>query len=392
MSAQATDVRDEMTAYWDAGFLAAEAKPGAFYDLKKLPAITQASHYRRMAILDALPLGDLSDKVCVDYGVGPWGFACIFPKLHACREAIGIDLSPEAVRISEGVSRNGNFAYGDRVRYLTTTGSLLNLPDASVDVLFSGESIEHVFNVDAFLDEVCRVLKPGGRFIVTTPNADATLYKAHGERYCHNGEHVSLMTYHELRGLMDSRFEVLTAKGFNGSFYRAFDNVADEAFADRWTAAFEDRPDLATGIILVATPRPGVPLRDVVEAEFHHTSPAVTYAGDWRRSPLHGPLTAAGANGLTSRLTLTFEGDGLLLFLWSHPWGSYARLVLDGKPTVIQTYSPVGGFLQHRWLDLEPGAHTLELSPDAQQHPDAKGQDLLFWKAIGLKRTLHAPR
>ena len=58
MSESAVCVRDEMTEYWNAGFLAAEARPGAFYDLKKLPAITQASHYRRMALLDANAPGE----------------------------------------------------------------------------------------------------------------------------------------------------------------------------------------------------------------------------------------------------------------------------------------------------------------------------------------------
>ncbi len=385
-TAAALGVRDEMTEYWDAGFLAAEARPGAFYDLKKLPAITQASHFRRMALLDSLPLGDLRGKVCVDYGVGPWGFACIFPKLQACGQAIGLDISPEAVRMSEAVSRNGSFPYGDRVRYMTSTGSTLDLPDASVDVFFAGESIEHVFNVDAFLDEVHRVLRPGGRFIVTTPNADASLYKAHGERYCHNGEHVSLMTYEELRGLVDARFDVEVAKGFNGSFYRTFDDVADEAFAEKWTAAFEDRPELATGVILMATPRPDVTPRRVIETEFHHTSPAIRYEGAWDRCKLHGPLTAASAKDPGAKMTITWEGDGLIAFLWSHPWTSHVQMVLDGEATMRRAYGPVGGFLQQRWLDLQPGVHTLTLSSTDVVDPDAKGRSLLFWKAIGLKR------
>jgi len=107
-----------------------------------------------------IPLTKLCRDVC---------HYCTFA--HAPRESEAHYLSPEAVRISESVSRNGQHPYGDRFRYLTSTGSALDLPDASVDVFFAGESIEHVFNVDAFLDEVYRVLRPGGRFIVTTPNA-----------------------------------------------------------------------------------------------------------------------------------------------------------------------------------------------------------------------------
>lgn len=382
-----TAVRNEMTEYWDAGFLAAEARPGAFYDLKKLPAITQASHYRRMALLDALPLGDLSDKVVVDYGVGPWGFACVFPKLHACREAIGIDLSPEAVRISDQVSRSQAFPYGDRFRYLTSTGSAIDLPDRSVDVVFAGESIEHVFNVDAFLDEVHRVLAPGGTFIVTTPNADAVLYKAHGERYCHNAEHVSLMTYGELRALVEQRFVITIAKGFNGSFHRSFDSVADDTFAEAWTAAFEDQPELATGVILMASPRPDHTPRRVRETEFPHSAAAVTYTGAWDTCTLHGPLTAAVAKGPESRLSLEFEGDGLIVFLWSHPWCSRVRMWVDGELVERAIYSPLGGFVQQRWLDLPPGRHTLEMASSEALEPAAKGRNLMFWKAVAVNRA-----
>ncbi|MEZ5417968.1 MAG: class I SAM-dependent methyltransferase [Vicinamibacterales bacterium] len=383
---------NEMTEYWDAGFLAAEAKPGSFYDLKKLPAITQASHYRRMALLAGLPIGDVQDKVIVDYGVGPWGFACVFPALHPCREAIGIDLSPEAVRISEQLSRSQPFPYGDRVRYFTSTGSAIDLPDGSVDLVFAGESIEHVFNVDAFLDEVHRVLRPGGTVIITTPNADALLYKAHGERYCHNAEHVSLMTYGELRALVDPRFTVTVAKGFNGSFYRTFDGLADDAFAEAWTAAFEDRPDLATGIILMATPRPEYRPRPARETEFHHTSPAVRYDGEWDKCTLHGPLTAAVAKGPEAGIRLEFDGDGLVVFLWSHPWCSRVRLVVDGEPVERVVYSPVGGFVQQRWLDLAPGHHVLEMRSADDLVPEARGRNLMFWKAIALDRAAAAGR
>lgn len=387
-----TAVRNEMTQYWDNGFLAAEARPGAFYDLKKLPAITQASHFRRMALLEALPLGDLSDKVVVDYGVGPWGFACVFPKLHACRQAIGIDLSPEAVRISEQVSRSQPFAYGDRVRYLTSSGSTIDLPDHSVDVVFAGESIEHVFNVDAFLEEVHRVLVPGGTFIVTTPNADAVLYQAHGERYCHNGEHVSLMAYGELRALVERRFAITLAKGFNGSFYRTLDAVADETFATAWTNSFEDRPDLATGVILMATAKAMPAAARVRETDYPHTSPDVRYSGDWDKCTLHGPLTAAVAKGPGARITLPFEGDGLIVFLWSHPWCSRVRLWVDGQLVERAVYSPVGGFVQQRWLDLAPGSHVLEMESSDALEPEARGRNLMFWKAIALDRSGAAAR
>ena len=43
-------------------------------------------------------------------------------------------------------------------------------PDASFDYVVSIEGIEHIQNHFAFLAEVRRVLKPGGRLLLTTPN------------------------------------------------------------------------------------------------------------------------------------------------------------------------------------------------------------------------------
>ena len=46
------------------------------------------------------------------------------------------------------------------------------LPSESFDLAVSVEVLEHVEDDEKFVSEVCRVLKPGGRFIMTTPNGD----------------------------------------------------------------------------------------------------------------------------------------------------------------------------------------------------------------------------
>lgn len=46
----------------------------------------------------------------------------------------------------------------------------LPLPDSSVDLAYSVEVLEHLEDQFAYLREVHRVLRPGGRFVVTTPN------------------------------------------------------------------------------------------------------------------------------------------------------------------------------------------------------------------------------
>lgn len=46
------------------------------------------------------------------------------------------------------------------------------LPSQSFDAIIAVEVLEHVEEDDAFVRNVARVLKPGGRFLMTTPNGD----------------------------------------------------------------------------------------------------------------------------------------------------------------------------------------------------------------------------
>jgi SAM-dependent methyltransferase len=378
------DSGDEMVRYWDEGFRRAEKEPGSFYDLNKLPPITQASHHRRMELLDTLPIGDVSDKVCVDYGVGSWGFACIYPRLQHCRKAIGIDISKEAIRISAEISRTGNFPYGKNYQYLMSRGEEIGLDDASVDVFFAGEAIEHVENVDAFLDEVHRILKPEGLFILTTPNADAYLYKMHGERYCFNAEHVSLMSFAELQSFLASRFETLVAKGFNGSFYRLLDDkLTDPQFAKDWAAYFEDRPDMATGVVIMARKRADYQPHRYSHLYYPHSSPAIQYEGKWENCNLFGPFTGnMGQPDWQSKLSMEFGGNGLLINFWGHPWSGFAGLELDGVKQTVNLYSPETGIHKVRLSDLGPGGHKLVISASNEKDPRSQGYQVILWRMV----------
>lgn len=47
---------------------------------------------------------------------------------------------------------------------------VIDFSDNTFDIIFAGEIIEHIYDTDLFIQEVKRILKPNGRFIITTPN------------------------------------------------------------------------------------------------------------------------------------------------------------------------------------------------------------------------------
>ena len=79
----------------------------------------------------------------------------------------------------------------------------LPLLDHSVDLVVSFETIEHVPDAQALVFEIRRVLRPGGRLVLSTPN------RAFGpaERHSGNPFHVREFTADELRSLLRERFD-----------------------------------------------------------------------------------------------------------------------------------------------------------------------------------------
>ena len=53
----------------------------------------------------------------------------------------------------------------------------LPLPDASLDIVMANHLIEHIWNYNALVAEVRRVLKPGGGFLIRTPNIERVRFK-----------------------------------------------------------------------------------------------------------------------------------------------------------------------------------------------------------------------
>jgi SAM-dependent methyltransferase len=77
-------------------------------------------------------------------------------------DAVGLEISPD--RIAEATTRFGPLP----LRHVTGVG--LPFVDESFDVVLSFDVFEHIADSDAHLAEVRRVLKPGGWYLLQTPN------------------------------------------------------------------------------------------------------------------------------------------------------------------------------------------------------------------------------
>jgi SAM-dependent methyltransferase len=85
----------------------------------------------------------------------------------------------------------------------------INFPDESFDFVISFQVIEHIKRDKNFVKEVSRVLRKGGKFIVSTPNAPMSLTR--------NPWHIREYTEQQLRDLLAADFSSIEAYGVNGN-------------------------------------------------------------------------------------------------------------------------------------------------------------------------------
>src|SRR5205823_3548256 len=101
-------------------------------------------------------------------------------------------------------------------------GSQLPISDASVDVVVSFETIEHLYDHQRFLSEIRRVLRPGGLLMLSTPERD--IYSPPDQ--ASNPHHLHELTRREFYALVRSHFP--TARFFGQRAVLGSAILADE--------------------------------------------------------------------------------------------------------------------------------------------------------------------
>ncbi len=102
----------------------------------------------------------IAGKDVVEIGSGRGGGANYIAKHLNPNNYIGIDLAQNAVDLA-----NKNYSLPN-LTFLQGSAEAIPLPDQSVDVVLNVESCHSYGSVPLFLNEVKRVLKPGGHFLM----------------------------------------------------------------------------------------------------------------------------------------------------------------------------------------------------------------------------------
>ena len=147
-------------------------------------------HWHRYAVVAAHVRGQrVLDAACGE-GYGSFLLA------NAGARVVGIDISADAV-----AHAGERYARAD-LEFKVGSVTALPLPDDSVDVVVSFETIEHLVEQREMLAEFRRVLTPSGVLVISSPNRP--VYNEAGE--VDNHFHVGELDRAELKSLLDRAF------------------------------------------------------------------------------------------------------------------------------------------------------------------------------------------
>ncbi len=137
-----------------------------YYEGYWSPAIDVSEHdvttpERMRRLIDTMGQYCRSGSRVLDLGCGAGSFSAALHR-HGY-EVLGTDIAENAIALARTTYPEASFE-------LLGPDGLIPAPDQSFAAVWSSEVIEHVFDVDAYLREIHRVLEPNGLLVLTTPH------------------------------------------------------------------------------------------------------------------------------------------------------------------------------------------------------------------------------
>jgi len=115
---------------------------------------------------------------------------------RTAKHVYGVDIDEASVKHAQGKYKTHN------LEYLLGSCTEIPMPDNSVDVVVSFETIEHITDHDRMMSEVKRVLRPNGTLIISSPNKLA--YNKDSDH--DNPFHLKELTVEEFQHLLKKYF------------------------------------------------------------------------------------------------------------------------------------------------------------------------------------------
>lgn len=169
----------------DKGSGSGESKTSSLDQLERRKKIYASYGYdiekERLAIIEAAQ--PFSGRI-LEAGTGKGHFAVALARLGY--RLVSFDFSEEQLQVAgENLASHG---LSDRVELRKENGESLSFPDASFDAVFSVNMVHHLENPFQVLRELARVLKPGGKLVISDFSSDglAMMAAVHREE---GGEH-----------------------------------------------------------------------------------------------------------------------------------------------------------------------------------------------------------
>jgi SAM-dependent methyltransferase len=189
----------------------------------------------------------------LDIGIGDAVYESILEKTSLRKlEIYGVDISRKQLKRSEKYLTEGKVVDVDRTK--------LPYKDKYFDLVLLSEVLEHVFFPDRVLEEVVRVLKPGGYFILTFPNSAALqlrmslLFFGYSPllNYPQNEEHIRFFNFGDIVKMMNNKLRVVERGGLSSFLFDQW-NFPLKFFTPRILQILGDQllPSLALGNIVI---------------------------------------------------------------------------------------------------------------------------------------------
>lgn len=193
------DLRERLVTHWgvearDAEWLIENRFERHDASLPMLPPERTEMHLRRYEFAALLSAG----RRCLDAACGTGYGADVLMGAGGARSYVGVDIDAHAVDYAErrhGSKERAAAAVERGARFVCTSAAQTGLESASIDLAVSFETIEHMPDPAAFIDELWRVLAPGGTLMLSTPNDTGP-----------TDFHVQSFTRASLQALLERRF------------------------------------------------------------------------------------------------------------------------------------------------------------------------------------------